>query len=124
MLHLGREEGLNSVVKCRRIPLISVVLYCFPCIFGCCRITGYVNEMFRKVPHDGCFGCTIVAGLCGETGSMSGLASQSIYVLVDIHYMNIDRDLVAPSVMECLPWDLFLGHVYDSVGSRTTVGWS
>ena len=28
------------------------------------------------------------------------------------------------SVMECLPWDLFLGHVYDSIGSRTTVGWS
>ena len=27
-------------------------------------------------------------------------------------------------VMECLPWDLFLEHVYDSVGSRTTVGWS
>ena len=28
------------------------------------------------------------------------------------------------SVMECLPWDLFLGHVYDSVDSRATVGWS
>ena len=27
-------------------------------------------------------------------------------------------------VMECLPWDLFLGHVYDSVDSRATVGWS
>ena len=27
-------------------------------------------------------------------------------------------------VMECLPWDLFLGHAYDSVGSSTTVGWS
>ena len=27
-------------------------------------------------------------------------------------------------VMVCLPWDLFLGHAYDSVGSRTTVGWS
>ena len=27
-------------------------------------------------------------------------------------------------VMECLPWDLFLVHVCDSVGSRTTVGWS
>ena len=27
------------------------------------------------------------------------------------------------SVMTCHPCDLFLGHVYDSVGSRTTVGW-
>ena len=31
---------------------------------------------------------------------------------------------VVQTVMECLPWDLLLGHVYDSVGSRTTVGWS
>ena len=30
----------------------------------------------------------------------------------------------SPHVMECLPWDLFLGHAYDSVGSRATVGWS
>ena len=32
--------------------------------------------------------------------------------------------VVGPFVMECLPWDLFLGHVYDSVDSRATVGWS
>ena len=83
-------------MKCWRITWISVVLYCFPCGFGCGGITGKVNAIFRKETHDGCFGCVIIAGSCGKLRGIGRFWSRSSYVLVDIYDVKIDRDLVAP----------------------------
>ena len=55
-----------------------------------------IDEIFAKETHDGCFGCVVVAGPCSKMGCIGGLGSLSIYVLVDIHNVKIDRDLVAP----------------------------
>ena len=83
-------------MKWQRILSILVALYYFSYVLSCRAITCEVDEMFGKGTHNGCFDREIIAGQCVQLDSISRLGSGSIYELIDIHNVDIHRDMVAP----------------------------
>ena len=58
-------------------------------------ITGKVDKIFRKELHDGCFVYVIVAGVYVKLRSIYKIESVAIDVLVDIHNVEVNRDLIS-----------------------------
>ena len=54
----------------------------------------------------------------------SRVVLETVWTKVELRFwQDIHREGKIEAVMECLPWDSFRGHAYDSVGSGTTVDW-